>query len=162
MMTEYLTAFFSLFFSTENQLITMFISALLSSTLLPGNSEIIFSTLASQQMLVNPNGYAEMLLLLIAVATIGNALGSFITFLMGKLLPKPKQLNSRYARWAIEKSERYGVVVLLLSWLPLVGDILCGVAGWLRFSTAWSLFYITLGKLLRYLILLATLYPILT
>lgn len=159
-MTSYLTSFFSLFFSEQNQLITMFISGLLSSTLLPGNSEIIFTTLASQHIVTNEIPTSSLTALVI-VATLGNSLGSLITYAMGLLLPRPKKADNRYTKWALEKSKKYGVLVLLFSWLPIVGDIFCGIAGWLRFNLWQSVMLIVIGKLLRYLFLLATLYPVL-
>lgn len=159
-MTEYLTSFFSLFFSEQNQLITMFFSGLLSSTLLPGNSEIIFTTLASRYIVSNETLYSP-LFALVTAATLGNSLGSLITYAMGLLLPHPKKANNRYTQWALEKSEKYGASVLLFSWLPIVGDIFCGIAGWLRFNLWQSVIFIVIGKLLRYLFLLATLYPVL-
>ncbi|QIM65944.1 hypothetical protein A4G16_00385 [Mannheimia granulomatis] len=156
-MTEYLTSFFSLFFSGENQLLIMFFSGLLSSTLLPGNSEIIFTTLASQDIIANSGFHSISLIFLTSVATLGNSLGSLITYAMGRLLPQPKQ--HRYLNWALEKSKKYGVWVLLFSWLPIIGDIFCGIAGWLRFNFWQSLILVVMGKLLRYLFLLAMLYP---
>jgi len=42
---------------------------------------------------------------------------------------------------------------LLLSWLPLIGDVLCLAAGWLRLNFIKSLFFITLGKFARYFII---------
>lgn len=160
-MTEYLTSFLSLFFSAENQLTLMFFSGLLSSTVLPGNSEIIFTALAVQNILENQSFYSFSLMLLLAVATLGNSLGSLITYAMGMLLPKPIKVENRYTRWALVKSEKYGVAVLFFSWLPIVGDIFCGIAGWLRFNFWQSLLLIVLGKCVRYLFLLGTLYPIL-
>lgn len=158
-MTEYLTSFFSLFFSGENQLLIMFFSGLLSSTLLPGNSEIIFTTLASQDIIANSGFHSTSLIFLTTVATLSNSLGSLITYAMGRLLPQPKQ--HRYLNWTLEKSKKYGVWVLLFSWLPVIGDLFCGIAGWLKFNFGQSLILIMMGKLLRYLFLLATLYPIL-
>ncbi|MDD0823960.1 DedA family protein [Mannheimia sp. AT1] len=160
-MTEQLTSFFSLFFSAENQLITMFFSGLLSSTILPGNSEVIFTTIASQHIIADSSFYSSSLMALLLIATVGNSLGSLITYAMGLLVPKPTQAKNRYTRWALAKSEKYGVIVLLFSWLPIVGDIFCGIAGWLRFSLWQSVILIVIGKLLRYLFLLATLYSVL-
>lgn len=156
-MTEYLT----LFFSTENQLITMFVSGILSSTILPGNSEVIFTTLASQYIIADSSFYSSPLMGLLLVATVGNSLGSLITYAMGLLVPKPTQAENRYTHWALAKSEKYGVIILLFSWLPIVGDIFCGIAGWLRFNIWQSIILIVIGKLLRYLFLLVMLYPIL-
>lgn len=159
MITEYLLSFFSLFFSAENQLVTMFVSGFLSSTLLPGNSEVIFSTLVGQQILLDKTLWSPSLVMLILVATFSNALGSFVTYLMGKLVPKPIDPKNRYATWALAKSEKYGAIILLLSWLPLVGDLLCGIAGWLKFPVKQTLFYLIVGKFLRYLLLLFSVYP---
>lgn len=50
---------------------------------------------------------------------------------------------------------RLGPPALLLSWLPVIGDPLCAVAGWLRLSFWPSVAYMALGKLLRYVTLTA-------
>ncbi|WP_150538369.1 YqaA family protein [Actinobacillus vicugnae] len=158
-MLDYLTSFFSLFFSLENQLITMFFSAFLSATVLPGNSEIIFSTLASKNLLVNQTIFSTSMCWLVLVATFGNSLGSIVTYAMGLLIPKPINVQKSGTRWALALCEKYGVFALLLTSLPIVGDVLCGIAGWLRLNIWQSVLFITLGKLARYLLLLFMLYP---
>ncbi len=50
--------------------------------------------------------------------------------------------------------KRYGAITLLLSWLPVVGDLFCAIAGWLRLNFVASSFFIFLGKLVRYVVLL--------
>lgn len=160
MITEQFTSLISLFISDEYQLITMFISGFLSSTFLPGNSEIVFSTLASQIIWAKKAFFSTALWALIGVATISNALGSLTTYAIGLLFAKPINLKNPHAKWAMAKSEKYGVWVLLFSWLPIVGDIFCGVAGWLKFPIWQSLICIVIGKLGRYLLLTASLYPV--
>ena len=160
MFTDYLTYFFNLFFSNENKLIIMFASAFVSASLLPGNSEIVFSTIATQTILFEHSLITSPLIWLVCVATIGNTLGSLLTLYFGRLIPEPKSLNHKYAEWVIHKLNRYGTIMLLLSWLPLLGDLLCGVAGWLRLPLLKSAFYIFMGKLIRYLLLLITIYPL--
>ncbi|VVD86728.1 YqaA family protein [Pandoraea fibrosis] len=56
-------------------------------------------------------------------------------------------MSERYHRWM----RRFGPPLLLLSWLPVVGDPLCTLAGWLRLSWRACLFYIAIGKTLRYI-----------
>lgn len=158
-MNEYLTSFLSLFISEQSQLLTMFLSAFLSATLLPASSEVIFTAIASKHILAERSFFSVPLLNLLAVATVGNSLGSLVTYFMGKLLPKPIAPKSPYAKWALEKSERYGEIMLLFSWLPLVGDLLCGIAGWLRFNVWQTTLFIVMGKLARYLVLLGAIYP---
>lgn len=152
-MTDYLSSFFGLFLSEENQLLLMFFSAFLSATVLPGNSEIVFSTLVSQIFLTGENGSLFWLFL---CATLGNSLGSFTTYIMALLVPKPNLAeNSRKTTaWAIQFAQKYGVWALLLSWLPVVGDLLCGVAGWLRLPMLPCALCITLGKAVRYGVIL--------
>ena len=50
--------------------------------------------------------------------------------------------------------------MLLLSWLPIVGDLLCGLAGWLRLPILQSTICILIGKFARYIVLLVGVYPI--
>lgn len=148
-MSEYFLSFFSLFFSDQNQLWLMFFSAFSSATLLPGNSEIVFSSLIAQSQIGS-----NLPLALFAMATLGNSLGSFTTYAMARLLPELRfNVDQKMAKWAIAYSQKYGVFMLLLSWMPVVGDILCGVAGWLRLNIWLSLFFITLAKAARYAVL---------
>ncbi|MFJ2992528.1 YqaA family protein [Pandoraea sp. NPDC087047] len=56
-------------------------------------------------------------------------------------------MSERYTRWM----RRFGPPLLLLSWLPVVGDPLCTLAGWLRLSWRTCLVYIAIGKALRYI-----------
>ena len=55
---------------------------------------------------------------------------------------------------AVVRLQKYGSPVLLLSWLPVVGDPLCVAAGWLHIHWLPSLLFITVGKLLRYLVVI--------
>lgn len=148
-MSDYLTSFLGLFLSTENQLLLMFFSGLLSSTVLPGNSEIVFSGIASSLILA---GDMSTLFWLWLVATVGNSLGSLTTYIMALLVPPPtiSDKSHKATVWSLNFAQKYGVFSLLLSWLPIVGDLLCGVAGWLRLPMLPGLLFITLGKAARY------------
>jgi len=130
----------------------MFASALLSATVLPGNSEAVFVALIVPK-LASGNGFGEDIIGLILVATIGNGLGSLTTYAVGRWLPawKPKQHRIEAAQ---ELLRRYGLVALLLSWLPVVGDLICALAGWLRLDLARCSLFIFLGKFIRYVALL--------
>lgn len=130
----------------------MFASAFLSATVLPGNSEVVFVTLAVPKLALGSWLSADVFEL-VFVATFGNGLGSLTTYAIGRWLPKFDSKNTR-TLWVMEKIKRYGAVVLLLSWLPIVGDVFCAVAGWLRLNIAASCLFIFLGKLVRYVALL--------
>ncbi|OOF60005.1 YqaA family protein [Rodentibacter myodis] len=130
----------------------MFASAFLSATVLPGNSEAVFIALAIPKLTLG-SAFSADIFWLIFIATFGNGLGSLTTYAIGRWLPKFEGKNDR-TLWVMEKLQRYGTVALLLSWLPVVGDLFCAVAGWLRLNFAASCLFIFLGKLVRYVALL--------
>ncbi len=131
----------------------LFASAFISSTLLPGGSEAILVALSL-------NAAHDPWHLLLA-ATAGNTLGGMSSWLIGlliahywptqKLLKKPEYLTA--ANWL----EKHGSPILLLSWLPVVGDPLCLAAGWLKIHFWPALFFIAAGKTVRYGIILVLL-----
>lgn len=132
----------------EHYLWLMFLSGFLSATVLPGNSEMVFTGfLLAEKIQFNINPLA-----LLSVAIVGNSLGSFSTYAIGRWLPKTdfSQSNSPKVRWIFHQFQRYGELTLLLSWLPVIGDLLCAIAGWLQLNGWRSLVWITVGKGLRY------------
>lgn len=74
-------------------------------------------------------------------------------FILGRLFPLRK--TSRWQERAAGWLKRYGAVTLLLSWAPVVGDLLCLLAGWMRISWGPVLFFLCLGKALRYIAIAA-------
>ena len=118
----------------------LFASAFVSSTILPGNSEIVL-------MAVLKAGGASPVAA-VAVATLGNTLGGLTTYGIGRLLPA-RMPESR----AIARVRRYGAAALLLSWVPLIGDALCAAAGWLRLNWIGCTLAMAAGKLARYAVL---------
>ncbi len=126
----------------------LLISAFVSSTLLPGGSEALLLLLALDG--------AHDAWVLLAVATAGNSLGGMSSWLLGRwwVARFPLRRLEPGRQRAVERLQRYGSPMLLLSWLPLVGDPLCVAAGWLKINPLWSLFFITLGKGGRYALLL--------
>ena len=115
----------------------LFASAFVSATILPGNSEIVLVAVLKA---------GAGLPAAVAVATLGNTLGGLTTYGLGRLLPSRVPEGS-----AVARVRRYGATVLLLSWLPVVGDALCAAAGWLRLPWPLCALAIAVGKLLRYL-----------
>ena len=52
---------------------------------------------------------------------------------------------------------RFGPAAMFFSWLPVVGDPLCVVAGWLKLPFWPCVFFMALGKFLRYVVMTAAL-----
>lgn len=68
----------------------------------------------------------------------------------GTAAPVAAPAQDRWHRHAERVLQRWGPPAMLLAWLPVVGDPLCAVAGWLRFRFWPSLVYMAVGKGLRY------------
>lgn len=126
-------------------LLSLLTSSFLSATLLPGSSEAVLVAL-----LVSVKTAPWLLVL---TATIGNSLGGLTNVILGRLFPLRE--SSRWQERAQGWLQRFGAPALLLSWLPLVGDLLCLLAGWLRLPWGPVIFFLCLGKALRYIIIAA-------
>ena len=122
----------------------LFVSAFTSATLLPGTSDA-----ALVAVLWRNSALAWQAL---AVATLGNSLGGMLSYGLGRLLPE--KIRHRFSEKTVRHCARWGAPVLLLSWLPLLGDALPFAAGWLRLNWRQSFCFLTLGKFLRYLALM--------
>ena len=135
----------------EYGLSTVFVVAFVSATLLPlGSEPAVFGLLK-----LNP----ELFWSAILVATAGNTLGGALTWAMGYGAERAyervmhKHVEARALKWL----ERFGPKACLLSWLPVVGDPLCAVAGWLRLPFWPCVLYMAIGKFARYLTMTAAL-----
>ena len=130
---------------------TVFIISFISATLLPLGSEPAVFGLVK----LNP----ELFWPAILVATAGNTLGGALDWWMGygahTVVDKYKP-DSYHGR-ALEWLDRLGPKACLLAWLPLVGDPLCAVAGWLKLSFWPCVFYMAIGKFLRYFVMTGSL-----
>ena len=136
----------------EYSLLGLFLSAFLSSTVLPGSSEVVFMVLAAQGDLPAWS--------LLVTATAGNTLGGMSSWALGWLIGwwyPLTELSKPAQRRAVERVRQWGSPVLLLSWVPVIGDPLCIAAGWLRMTWLGSLLFIGIGKGCRYALLLALL-----
>ncbi len=114
----------------------LFISSFLSATLLPGGSEaLLFAVLR-----VHP----EQALAALSLATVGNTLGGMTTYGMARLVPQ------KLAERPLAMARRWGTPVLALAWAPVIGDLLCAAAGWLRLPLFPSALWMAAGKAARY------------
>ena len=93
----------------------------------------------------------------VLVATVGNTIGGAISWATGYgaerayeglAHKKPPGPASRRAQALVD---RFGPAACLLSWLPVVGDPLCAVAGWLQLPFWPCVGYMAAGKAARYL-----------
>ncbi|MFO8047024.1 MAG: YqaA family protein [Halomonas sp.] len=131
-------------------MLSLFAVALVSATLLPGGSEVWLARLWC---------LGEPALMLWAVATAGNTLGSLINVWMGRYarrfqdrrwFPASPAGLARAERWYL----RFGEWSLLASWAPVVGDPLTVLAGIFRLPWWRAVLLITLAKATRYAVVL--------
>ena len=153
----------------EVGLSAVFAIAFVSATLLPMGSEpAVFGLVKLQPDLFWPA---------ILVATAGNTLGGALTWWMGRAAhgaaerirharqhaPEgasealPAGHNKAADHRAMAWLQRHGARACLLAWLPVVGDPLCAVAGWLRLPFWPCLAYMAVGKFARYVSMTALL-----
>ena len=130
----------------------LFLSAFGAASLLPLQSEAVLAGLLL--------GGAQSAAVLLAVASVGNVLGSVLNAALGRGIER-----FRERRWfpvSVQRLEqakhtyrRYGRWSLLLSWVPFIGDPLTLAAGVLREPFPSFIGIVTLAKLGRYLVLAA-------
>ncbi len=126
---------------------TVFIVSLVSATLVPlGSEPAVFGLIK-----LNPELYWPT----IFVATAGNALGGAINWWMGF---GAKRAYEGYKHSAVQAKalawlERLGPRACFFAFLPVVGDPLATLAGWLKLPFWQCFLYGALGKFLRYLVM---------
>ena len=127
----------------------LFTVALLAATLLPLGSEPALLALITLQ--------PDLLWPALGVATLGNTLGGMVGWWMGRGAQSwvarrfgagPSPSHARAMRWLY----RLGPAACLGAWLPVLGDPLCVLAGYLRLPLLPCATYMAIGKGLRYLL----------
>ena len=125
---------------------SLFLTSFASATLLPGGSEALFIYLLSEHL--SPT-------LLLAIATLGNTLGSFVNYILGKYATdfalSKGYMKEKHLIKASSVFEKYGAWSLLFSWLPIIGDPLTFVAGIVRYSWWKFLMIVGFAKFARYI-----------
>ncbi len=131
-------------------MITLFFICLGAATLLPGGSEAFF--------LYKLNESPKLIYTSLFVASIGNTIGSFINYFLGKYLREFSLKKSYFKQSSIKKAtqlfQKYGFISLLLSWTPIIGDPITFVAGILKYSWQKFLIIVFIAKFIRYGILM--------
>ena len=131
---------------------SLFLIAFAAATVLPLQSEFVVVGL----LVAGKQPWPAI----VAVASLGNILGSIMNWKLGKSL-----LRFQDKRWFPASKEslrsaenwyrQFGKSSLLLSWVPLIGDPLTVIAGVLR-EPLWSFtLLVGLAKVGRYLVLTA-------
>lgn len=131
----------------------LFLASFLAATVLPFSSEAV---LAASTLGPWPTWQ------LLMVASLGNTLGGMSSYALGRLGDMARIAHwlrtdpVKAIRWK-ERVQRHGAWAALLTWLPVVGDVIAIALGLLRAPSTPVAFLMFLGKAARYGVLLALL-----
>jgi membrane protein YqaA with SNARE-associated domain len=128
----------------------LFLSAFGAATLLPLQSEAVLLGLLAE----GSHSAVE----LIAVASLGNILGSCVNWYLGFKIEHYKHkkwfpVSEQKMLQAQGIYQKYGFWSLLLSWVPLIGDPITLIAGLLKENFIRFLLMMILAKTGRYVVL---------
>ncbi len=127
-------------------LLGLFLGNFLAATIIPFSSDALY--IAMVATLKQP-------LACFVVATIGNWLGSVVTYYVGWLgrwewiekwfKVKPETLEKQKAR-----IDRYGFWLALIVWVPIIGDVIALGLGFYRARPLWTIILLLIGKAGRF------------
>ncbi len=126
----------------------LFIGCLLAATIVPFSSE----ALVAGAMLLDYD-----LWVIVLVAALGNTAGGMISFLMGwfckwEWLEKWFKVKREKLMRVHDRVGKYGLWAALLTWMPVVGDLIAIAMGLLRLNPWWTMLLMFMGKLGRYIV----------
>jgi membrane protein YqaA with SNARE-associated domain len=119
--------------------LSLFASCFLSATILPFASELGLAAVIT-------SGYDPVISVI--VATIGNSLGGLTNYYLGKF---GKFLWIKKSEKAEQYVTKYGSLCALLSWVPIIGDPLLVMLGFMRIKLLPVVVFMVVGKLIRYI-----------
>lgn len=128
----------------------LFSTAFVAATLLPAQSEAVLLGMLHLSQ--------QSVFLLVIFATLGNVLGSIVNWWLGTQLQRFKDrrwfpFSAKRLEQAQRHYQRYGSWVLLLSWVPVIGDPVTLISGVLKENLYRFLILVTIAKAARYIII---------
>lgn len=127
-------------------LLGLFVGTFLAATVMPFSSDALY--VAVMLTGISP-------LAVFVVGTLGNWLGGVTTYFLGRLAKwewvektfkvKPETLEKQH-----RLIEKYGVWVALLTWVPVVGDVIAIALGFYKCTPLLSLLLMLIGKAGRF------------
>jgi membrane protein YqaA with SNARE-associated domain len=126
----------------------LFLGCLLSATVIPFSSE----ALVAGALLLDYSPWTVIL-----VAALGNTIGGMTCYLLGWLckwswIEKWLKIKEESLDKAQAKVGKYGSLAALLTWLPVIGDVIAVALGIMRTSIVPTTLFMFIGKGLRYMV----------
>jgi len=135
----------------------LFIVSFLGASLVP---------LATEAFVLGMPGLGYNVWIVTLIAVIGNYLGNLFNYYVGMkgtdfVLSRYVKIKEETWQRAERMYERWGPIALFFSWVPIIGDPLTAVAGALHLDLGTFTFWVLLGKVVRYVLLLGIANPFL-
>lgn len=134
-------------FGLENLgLLGLFIGTFLAATILPFSSDALYISI----LLLTKDPVGCMI-----VGTLGNWLGGVTTYFLGRCarwswLEKTFKIKRETLEKQKVKIDKYGVWIALISWVPVVGDVIAIALGFYKTKAVPTLLLLLAGKALRF------------
>ncbi len=127
----------------------LFLSGFLAATIVPLSSDVVLAGFLALGYSVWPS---------VLIATLGNSLGGMTSYFLGYLgkwewLEKYFKTPKHKVEGFQTKIYKWGTLAGLLTWLPIVGDIIAIALGFMRLNPWLSAFWMSLGRFVRYIII---------
>lgn len=125
----------------------LLVGSFLASTVIPMSADVL---------LVGILALGGNIWLCLGIATLGNWLGGLTSYWIGwigKWVWIERWLKVKEEQLVRQKSkiDRYGTLLALLTWLPIIGDLFAIALGFYKISPKLSAFYMLVGRFLRFL-----------
>jgi membrane protein YqaA with SNARE-associated domain len=127
-------------------LIGLFLGSFLAATVVPFSSEIILTGV----LLAGVNPFEAFI-----VATAGNWAGGLTSYYVGhlgkwELIEKWFRVKEETLLRQKGRVEKYGSIIALVTWMPVIGDVLAIALGFYRVNFIKSALFMLLGRALRF------------
>ena len=134
----------------EYGLTGLFFAGFLAGTVIPFNSESVLTVLILSGLDI---------MSCLVVVTLGNMLGGITTFYLGYLgnwhwIEKYGKVKREKVESILPKLNKYGPLMALLSFVPLIGNLIILGLGFFRISPIMTTIFMFIGKLARYLLII--------
>lgn len=128
-------------------LLGLFIGTFLAATILPFSTDALYLVILA--------GTGDPISCLI-VGTLGNWLGSVVTFWVGWLakwewIEKWFKVKRETLAKQKERIDKYGIWLALLAWVPFIGDLIAIALGFYKTHPGWTIIMLLIGKFIRFL-----------
>lgn len=126
----------------------LFIGCFLAATVMPFSSDALY--VAVLLATKDPVGC-------LVWGTLGNWLGGVTTYWLGRLakwewIEKTFKVKAETLEKQKKYIDKYGVWLALISWVPVIGDVVALALGFYKSPAVWCLFLLLVGKFGRFAI----------